>query len=59
MNALALFMEWQTLFHVKSDLMELGAKRLALHSQAKRQARQTRERELIPELPFSTPFWAL
>jgi hypothetical protein len=56
MEKLSLFMEWQTLFHSKRDLIALGATRLKAYSQAKRQAKETRERELIPLLPYLSAF---
>ena len=56
MAKLELFMEWQTLFHAKRDVLELGRNRLRQYSQAKRQARQNRERELIPLLPYLSAF---
>jgi hypothetical protein len=56
MEKLAMFMEWQALFLAKRDLLELGATRLRQHSQAKRQARQIREREMIPLPPYLSAF---
>lgn len=53
---LALFMEWQTLFQAKRETLELGKRRLQAYSQAKRQARQKWERELIPLLPYLSAF---
>jgi hypothetical protein len=56
MEKLAQFMEWQALFHAKRDILDLGKTRLRAYSQAKRQARQNRERELIPLLPYLSGF---
>jgi hypothetical protein len=56
MEKLAMFMEWQALFLAKRDLLELGATRLKARRQAKRLARQNRERELIPLLPYLSAF---
>lgn len=56
MEKLAQFMEWQALFHNKRETLELGRNHLRQYSQAKRQARQKRERELIPLLPYLSAF---